>query len=45
SSQEGAVKQGYIQLLPFMLEFLECSRRIVRYHDVTPGSQITWNTA
>ena len=45
SSQEGAVKQGYIQLLPFMLEFLECTRRIVRYHDVTPGSQITWNTA
>lgn len=45
SSQEGAVKQGYIQLLPDMLEFLEYTRRIVRYHDVTPGSQITWNTA
>ncbi|MDO5531542.1 pyruvate carboxylase [Sutterella sp.] len=45
SSQEGAVKHGYIQLLPFMLEYLECTRRIVRYHDVTPGSQITWNTA
>lgn len=45
SSQEGAMKQGSIQLLPLMLEFLECSRRIVRYHDVTPGSQITWNTA
>ncbi len=45
SSQEGAVKQGYIQLLPFMLEYLECTRRIVHYHDVTPGSQITWNTA
>lgn len=45
SSQEGAVKQGYIHLLPRMLEFLEYIRLIVRYHDVTPGSQITWNTA
>lgn len=45
SSQEGATKQGYIQLLPYMLKFLEETRKIVRYHDVTPGSQITWNTA
>lgn len=45
SSQEGAMKQGYIHLLPYMLKFLEGTRRIVRYHDVTPGSQITWNTA
>ncbi len=45
SSQEGALKQGYIHLLPHMLKFLEGTRRIVRYHDVTPGSQITWNTA
>ncbi len=45
SSQEGAMKQGYIQLLPYMLRFLAGARRIVRYHDVTPGSQITWNTA
>lgn len=45
SSQEGAVKQGYITILPYMLRFLEQTRRIVRYHDVTPGSQITWNTA
>lgn len=28
-----------------MLKFLEGTRQIVRYHDVTPGSQITWNTA
>jgi len=28
-----------------MLEFLASTRQIVRYHDVTPGSQITWNTA
>ncbi|HSW46800.1 MAG TPA: pyruvate carboxylase [Phycisphaerae bacterium] len=45
SSQEGAMKQGYIRLLPYMLRFLAGTRQIVRYHDVTPGSQITWNTA
>lgn len=45
SSQEGAMKQGYIHLLPYMLKFLAGIRKIVRYHDVTPGSQITWNTA
>ena len=45
SSQEGAMKQGYIRLLPYMLKFLAETRKIVRYHDVTPGSQITWNTA
>ena len=39
------MKQGYIQLLPHMLRFLAAIRKIVRYHDVTPGSQITWNTA
>ncbi|MDR1312668.1 MAG: pyruvate carboxylase [Deltaproteobacteria bacterium] len=45
SSQEGAMKQGYIQFLPHMLRYLAGVRKIVRYHDVTPGSQITWNTA
>ncbi len=45
SSQEGACKQGYIHLLSYMLKFLAGIRKIVRYHDVTPGSQITWNTA
>ena len=45
SSQEGALKQGYIHLLPHMLRFLTGTRQIVHYHDVTPGSQITWNTA
>ena len=39
------MKQGHIHLLPYMLRFLAGTRRIVRYHDVTPGSQITWNTA
>jgi len=45
SSQEGAMKQGYIHLLPYMLKYLAGTRKIVRYHDVTPGSQVTWNTA
>ncbi|MDR1395564.1 MAG: ATP-grasp domain-containing protein, partial [Deltaproteobacteria bacterium] len=45
SSQEGAMKQGYIQVLPHKLRYLAGLRKIVRYHDVTPGSQITWNTA
>jgi pyruvate carboxylase len=45
ASQEGAMQQGYIHLLPYMLKFLAGTRQIVRYHDVTPGSQITWNTA
>ncbi|MDR1871076.1 MAG: pyruvate carboxylase [Deltaproteobacteria bacterium] len=45
SSQEGAMKQGYIQFLPHMLRYLAGLRQITRYHDVTPGSQITWNTA
>ncbi len=45
SSQEGALKQGHIDLLPHMLRFLAGTRKIIRYHDVTPGSQITWNTA
>ena len=45
SSQEGAMKQGYIHLLPYMLRYLAGTRKIVRYHDVTPGSQITWNTS
>lgn len=45
SSQEGARQQGYIHLLPYMLRFLSGTRKIVRYHDVTPGSQITWNTS
>ncbi len=45
SSQEGAMKQGYIKLLPHMLKFLASTRKLIKYHDVTPGSQITWNTA
>lgn len=45
SSQEGAMRQGYIKLLPHMLRFLASTRAIVKYHDVTPGSQITWNTS
>ncbi|OEU79871.1 MAG: pyruvate carboxylase [Desulfobacterales bacterium S5133MH4] len=42
SSQEGALKQGYAFLLPHILLILELCRKIIRYHDVTPGSQVTW---
>ncbi|MDL1973664.1 MAG: pyruvate carboxylase [Deltaproteobacteria bacterium] len=42
SSQEGALKQGYAFLLPSILLVLEFYRKLIRYHDVTPGSQITW---
>ncbi|WGK69413.1 pyruvate carboxylase [Candidatus Haliotispira prima] len=45
SSQEGAMQQGYIFLLPQILEYLAIVRRMVLYHDVTPGAQITWNNA
>lgn len=42
SSQEAALKQGYAFLLPYILVVLELYRKIIRYHDVTPGSQVTW---
>ncbi|MDY6954101.1 MAG: biotin/lipoyl-containing protein, partial [Thermodesulfobacteriota bacterium] len=42
SSQEAALKQGYAFLLPHILLILELVRKLIRYHDVTPGSQITW---
>jgi pyruvate carboxylase len=42
SSQEAALKQGHAFLLPYILVVLELYRKIIRYHDVTPGSQITW---
>ncbi|MDI6688453.1 MAG: pyruvate carboxylase, partial [Desulfobacterales bacterium] len=42
SSQESALKQGYAFLLPSILLVLELYRKLIRYHDVTPGSQITW---
>ncbi len=42
SSQEAALKQGYAFLLPYILVVLELYRKVIRYHDVTPGSQITW---
>ncbi len=45
SSQEGALQQGYIFLLPQILEYLGIVRQLVLYHDVTPGAQITWNNA
>ena len=45
SSQEEALKQGYAFLLPIILQVLELYRKVIRYHDVTPGSQITWTNS
>jgi pyruvate carboxylase len=42
SSQEAALKQGYAFLLPHILDVLALYRKLIRYHDVTPGSQVTW---
>jgi pyruvate carboxylase len=42
SSQEAALRQGYAFLLPNILLVLQLYRKLIRYHDVTPGSQITW---
>jgi len=42
SSQEAALKQGYAFLLPHILQVLALYRKLIRYHDVTPGSQVTW---
>jgi len=42
SSQESALKQGYAFLLPYILQVLALYRKLIRYHDVTPGSQVTW---
>lgn len=41
SSQEGALKRSYIHLLPCMLKFPVGTHKLIRYHDVIPGSQIT----
>lgn len=44
SSFEQAQKGGFLQLMPAILKVMSLYNRIVRYFDVTPGSQITWVT-
>lgn len=44
SSFEQAEKGGFLHLMPAILRVMSLYNQIVRYFDVTPGSQITWVT-
>lgn len=44
SSFEQAQKGGFLHLMPAILTVMSLYNKIIRYFDVTPGSQITWTT-
>ena len=44
SSFEQAEKGEFLHLMPSILKMMSLYNRIVKYFDVTPGSQITWVT-
>ncbi|NTU82400.1 MAG: biotin/lipoyl-binding protein [Chloroflexales bacterium] len=44
SSFEQAEKGGFLHLMPAILRVMSLYNQIVRYFDVTPGSQVTWVT-
>ncbi len=44
SSFEQAEKGGFLHRMPKILELMSLYNKIVKYFDVTPGSQITWVT-
>jgi len=44
SSFEQAQKADFLHLMPAVLKLMSLYNRIVKYFDVTPGSQITWVT-
>lgn len=44
SSFEQAEKGGFLHLMPDILKVMSLFNKIVKYFDVTPGSQITWVT-
>ncbi|MEA1870601.1 MAG: biotin/lipoyl-containing protein [Candidatus Bipolaricaulota bacterium] len=44
SSFEQAEKGGFLPLMPAILNTMSLYNKIVKYFDVTPGSQITWVT-
>ncbi len=44
SSFEQAQKGGFLHLMPAILTVMSLYNKIVKYFDVTPGSQITWVT-
>ncbi|NTW57112.1 MAG: biotin/lipoyl-binding protein [Chlorobiaceae bacterium] len=45
SSFEQAQKGGFLHLMPAILKVMSLYNQIVKYFDVTPGSQITWVTS
>ena len=44
SSFEQAANGGFLHLMPAILKVMSLYNRMIRYFDVTPGSQITWVT-
>ena len=44
SSFEQAEKGDFLQLMPEILKMMSLYNKIIKYMDVTPGSQITWVT-
>jgi pyruvate carboxylase len=44
SSFEQAQKAEFLHLMPSILQLMSLYNRMIRYFDVTPGSQITWVT-
>ncbi len=44
SSFEQADKGDFLRLMPAILKVMSLYNRVVKYFDVTPGSQITWVT-
>ncbi|NTV45809.1 MAG: biotin/lipoyl-binding protein [Chlorobiales bacterium] len=44
SSFEQAQKGGFLHLMPAILKVMSLYNQIVKYFDVTPGSQVTWVT-
>ncbi|NLM52990.1 MAG: biotin attachment protein [Firmicutes bacterium] len=44
SSFEQAEKGGFLHLMPSILKVMSLYNQIIKYFDVTPGSQITWTT-
>ena len=44
SSFEQAENGGFLNLMPHILEMMSLYNKVIKYFDVTPGSQITWVT-
>jgi len=44
SSFEQAANGGFLHLMPAILKVMSLYNKVIKYFDVTPGSQITWVT-